>query len=249
MSGHSRWSTIKRKKGATDAARGKVFTKVAREIMVATRQAGGDPDGNPRLRAALQAARAANMPKDNQERAIKKGLGELEGLEYVEGLYEGRGPHGTAFVLEILTDNRNRTVPELRHVFGKAGGELGSEGSAAWMFERKGIVLVAKPKIGETELLERCLEAGADDVQDAGEVWVISCEVTSFSAVEQALAGLEPETAELQWVARPEHQLTLVGDAAEAVAKLWARLDELDDVQKVWCNAELPDEIMEAHGI
>jgi YebC/PmpR family DNA-binding regulatory protein len=249
MSGHSRWSTIKRKKGATDAARGKVFTKVAREIMVAARQAGGDPDGNPRLRAALLAARAANMPKENQERAIKKGLGELEGLEYVEGLYEGRGPNGTAFVLEILTDNKNRTVPELRHVFGKAGGELGSEGSAAWMFERKGVVLVAKQKIGETELLERCLEAGADDVQDAGEVWVVSCEVASFTPVEQALAGLEPETAELQWLARPESQLSLEGDAAEAVAKLWARLDELDDVQKVWCNAELPDEIMEAHGL
>lgn len=249
MSGHSRWSTIKRKKGATDAARGKVFTKVAREIMVAARQAGGDPDGNPRLRAALLAARAANMPKENQERAIKKGLGELEGLEYVEARYEGRGPHGSAFILEVLTDNKNRTVPELRHIFGKAGGEIGSEGSAAWMFEHKGVVLVARPKIDETALLERCLEAGADDVQDAGEVWVVSCEVASFAALEQALASLEPESAELQWVVRPENQLTLEADAAQAVAKLWAKLDELDDVQKVYCSAELPDEIMEAHGL
>jgi YebC/PmpR family DNA-binding regulatory protein len=249
MSGHSRWSTIKRKKGATDAARGKVFTKIAREIMVAARQAGGDPDGNPRLRAALLAARAANMPRENQERAIKKGLGELEGLEYVEALYEARGPFGTAFILEILTDNRNRTVPELRHIVGKAGGEIGSDGSATWMFEHKGVVLVAKHRIGETELLERCLEAGADDVQDAGEVWVVSCEIASFTAVEQALAELEPESAALQWVTRPENQVTLVGPAAEAVAKLWARLDELDDVQKVYCNAELPEEIMEAHGL
>jgi YebC/PmpR family DNA-binding regulatory protein len=249
MSGHSKWSTIKRKKGATDAARGKVFTKVAREIMVAAKQGGGDPDGNPRLRAALLAARAANMPKENQERAIKKGLGELEGLEYIEARYEGRGPHGSAFVLEVLTDNKNRTVPELRYAFGKAGGEIGSEGSAAWMFEHKGVVLLSKPKIDETELLERCLEVGADDVQDAGEVWVVSCELASFSAVEQALTELEPESAELSWVTRPENQITLVGDAAESVAKLWARLDELDDVQKVYCNAELPDEILEAHGL
>src|SRR5690554_4620902 len=176
MSGHSKWSTIKRKKGATDAARGKVFTKIAREIMVAAKEGGGDPDGNPRLRAALLAARSANMPKDNQERAIKKGLGELEGVSFEELLYEARGPLGTAFVLQVLTDNRNRTVPELRYILGKNGGEMGSDGSATWMFDRKGVVVLSKDKIGETALLERALEAGADDVQDEDEGWVVSSE-------------------------------------------------------------------------
>jgi YebC/PmpR family DNA-binding regulatory protein len=248
MSGHSRWSTIKRKKGASDAARGKVFTKVAREIMVAAKQGGGDPDGNPRLRAALLAARAANMPKENQERAIKKGLGELEGAEFEEVLYEGRGPAGSAFVLEVLTENRNRTAPELRHMLGKAGGEMGASGSATLMFDHKGVFVLGKEKIGETALMERALEAGADDVRDEGEVWVVSCEPTSFAAVEAALADLEPESADIQWVVKPENVLTLVGDAAISVAKLWAKLDESDDIQKVYCNADLPDDIMEEHG-
>ncbi|WP_106389667.1 YebC/PmpR family DNA-binding transcriptional regulator [Enhygromyxa salina] len=249
MSGHSKWSTIKRKKGATDAARGKVFTKIAREIMVAAKEGGGDPDGNPRLRTALNAARSANMPKDNQERAIKKGLGELEGVSFEEVLYEGRGPEGTAFVLEVLTDNRKRTVPELRHIFGKNGGEMGSTGSATWMFDHKGVVMVAKEKIDENALMELCLEAGAEDVQDEDEVWVVTCETSSFSDVESALAQLEPESAEIQWVTRPENTFPLEGGGAEAVARLWAKLDDQDDVQKVYCNAELPDEIMEAHGL
>lgn len=249
MSGHSKWSTIKRKKGATDAARGKVFTKIAREIMVAAKEGGGDPDGNPRLRAALLAARSANMPKDNQERAIKKGLGELEGVSFEELLYEARGPLGTAFVLEVLTDNRNRTVPELRHVLGKNGGEMGSDGSATWMFDRKGVVVLSKDKIDETALLERALEAGADDVQDEDELWIVTCQPSSLSDVESALADLEPDTVELQWVVKPENAMPLEAEAAEAVAKLWAKLDEQDDVQKIYCNADLPDEIMEAHGL
>ncbi|MFO7566090.1 MAG: YebC/PmpR family DNA-binding transcriptional regulator [Enhygromyxa sp.] len=257
MSGHSKWSTIKRKKGATDAARGKVFTKVAREIMVAAKLGGGDPDGNPRLRAALLAARAANMPKENQERAIKKGLGELEGVEYEELLYEGRGPAGSAFVLEVLTDNRNRTVPELRHILGKAGGEMGASGSATWMFDHKGVLMfgkshgpegAARDPLDETTLMERALEAGADDVQDEGDYWVVTCDPTSFSAVEDALADLEPESAQIQWVVKPENALPLTGEAAIDVAKLWARLDENDDIQKVYCNADLPDDIMEEHG-
>lgn len=248
MSGHSRWSTIKRKKGASDAAKGKVFTKVAREIMVAAKQGGGDPDGNPRLRAALLAARAANMPKENQERAIKKGLGELEGVNFEEVTYEGRGPAGSAFVLEVLTDNRNRTAPELRHILGKAGGEMGGLGSATWMFDHKGVFVLPKSKIGETALMERALEAGADDVRDEDEVWVVTCEPTSFSDVEAALSDLEPDTAEIQWVVKPENALPLTGDAAISVAKLWAKLDESDDIQKVYCNAELPDDIMEEYG-
>lgn len=249
MSGHSKWSTIKRKKGATDAARGKVFTKIAREIMVAAKEGGGDPDGNARLRTALNAARAANMPKDNQERAIKKGLGELEGVNFEELLYEGRGPYGTAFVLEVLTDNRNRTVPELRYILGKNGGEMGSDGSATWMFEHKGVFIVSKQVIGENQLMETCLEAGAEDIQDEDEVWVVTCEFTGFAALEAALGEIETESAEIAWVAKPESTLPLEGEAAEAVAKLWAKLDEHDDIQKVYCNAELPDEIMEAGGL
>jgi YebC/PmpR family DNA-binding regulatory protein len=248
MSGHSKWSTIKRKKGATDAARGKVFTKIAREIMVSAKLGGGDPNGNPRLRAALLAARAANMPKDNQERAIKKGLGELGGQDYEQILYEGRGPAGTAFVIEVLTDNRNRTVPELRNTLSKNGGEMGASGSATWMFEHKGVFVLGKSSIEEATLMELCLEAGADDVQDEGEVWVVSCAVESFAAVEQALAAHEAE-AEIRWVAKPENVMQLDGDTAEAVAKLWAKLDDLDDVQKIYCNAELPDAVMEAHGL
>ena len=249
MSGHSKWSTIKRKKGANDAARGKVFTKIAREIMVAAKQGGGDPDGNPRLRTALVAARAANMPKDNQERAIKKGTGELGGVDYEELIYEGRGPRGTAFVLEVLTDNRKRTVPELRHIFGKNGGEMGSDGSATWMFDRQGTVVLARAAIGEDELMERALEAGADDVQSEEDVWVVSCEPGQFSAVQAALEDLELENAEIAWVVKAENNLPLAGDAAGEVAKLWAKLDEHDDVQKVYCNAELPEELLEAHGL
>jgi YebC/PmpR family DNA-binding regulatory protein len=249
MSGHSKWSTIKRKKGANDAARGKVFTKIAREIMVAAKEGGGDPDGNPRLRTALNAARAANMPKENQERAIKKGLGELEGVDFEEVIYEGRGPNGTAFVLEVLTDNRNRTVPELRHIFGKNGGEMGSDGSATWMFDHKGVILVAKDKIDENALISRVLEVGADDVQDDDEVWVVTCEPSSFSAVEAALGELEPESAEVSWVVKPENALPLEGETAATVAKLWAKLDEQDDVQKVYCNAELDDAVMDEHGL
>ncbi|NVB42469.1 YebC/PmpR family DNA-binding transcriptional regulator [Pseudenhygromyxa sp. WMMC2535] len=249
MSGHSKWSTIKRKKGATDAARGKVFTKIAREIMVSAKIGGGDSDGNPRLRAALLAARAANMPKENQERAIKKGLGELEGVDYEEILYEGRGPQGTAFILEVLTDNRNRTVPELRHAFNKNGGEMAASGAATWMFDHKGVVVIAKHKIAENALMERALEAGADDVQDDEDVWVVTCEPGEFSGLSEALEALEPESAEIRWLVKPENALSFADADAEAIAGLWAKLDELDDVQKVYCNADLPDEVMEAHGL
>jgi YebC/PmpR family DNA-binding regulatory protein len=249
MSGHSKWSTIKRKKGAADAARGAVFTKIAREIMVAARTGGGDPGGNPRLRSALLAARAANMPRENQERAIKKGTGELEGVEYVEVVYEGRGPQGTAFVLEVMTDNKNRTQPELRSIFSKGGGEIGSEGSAAWMFDRKGVVVLAKAKIGEDALMERAIEAGAEDVRDEGEVWVVTCEPSGFSAVQSALDELEPERAELTWLVKPENVKVVTGDAAHTVARLWAKFEEQDDVQKVFCNAELPEDVAEEHGL
>lgn len=248
MSGHSKWSTIKRKKGAADAKRGKIFTKIARDIMVAARQGGGDASANPALRLALSNARAANMPKDNQERAIKKGLGELEGAQLEEVVYEGRGPKGTAFLVEVMTDNKNRAVAEVRHVFSKAGGELGSGGSVAWMFDHCGVVTIDKEKIEEDDLTERAIELGADDVKEGGDVWVVVCGVTALHDVQGGLEDLEPQSADLQYVVKPESAVALEGDDAVAVAQFWARLDELDDVQGVSCNAELPDDVMEAHG-
>ncbi|TPV94276.1 MAG: YebC/PmpR family DNA-binding transcriptional regulator [Myxococcales bacterium FL481] len=248
MSGHSKWSTIKRKKGAVDAARGKVFTKIAREIQVATREGGGDADANPRLRAALMAAKAANMPKDNQERAIKKGLGATEGADFAAALYEGRGPSGVAFVIEVLTDNKNRTVAELRHKFVKAGGELGSDGSATWMFDHTAVFVIDRGRVGEDALMEATMEAGGDDVVADDDSWVVSCPASAFGAVADALAGFEPESAELRWVVKPENATSLTGEAAVAVAKLWAGLDDLDDVQTCYCSATLPDSVLEEHG-
>jgi YebC/PmpR family DNA-binding regulatory protein len=248
MSGHSKWSTIKRKKGAADAKRGKIFTKIARDIQIAARDGGPDPTGNPALRLALAAAKAANMPKDNQERAIKKGTGDLDGASLDEVVYEGRGPGGTAFLVETLTDNKNRTVAEVRHVFTKAGGELGSGGSVAWMFDLTGVVEIPRERIDEDGLTERAIEAGADDVKDAGESWLVLCDPTSLANVSSALEDLEPAGADRQYLAKPESTVTLEGDAAIAVAVFWAKLDELDDVQNVFTNADLPDEVMEEHG-
>lgn len=247
MSGHSKWSTIKRKKGALDAQRGKIFTKIAREIMVAAKEGGGDPNGNPRLRTALLAAKAANMPKENQERAIKKGTGELAGVTFENVTYEGRGPAGSTFIVDILTDNKNRTVAEIRHMFGKAGGELVSNGAVAWMFDRKGILEVAKSKIGEEALMERALGAGGEDIQDWDETWGVYCSPGDLAGLQAELADLEA-TGEVQWIVKPENETALSGDNAVSVAKLWAKLDEHDDVQKVYTNATLPDDVMEEHG-
>jgi YebC/PmpR family DNA-binding regulatory protein len=247
MSGHSKWSTIKRKKGALDAQRGKIFTKIAREIMVAAKEGGGDPTGNPRLRTALAAARAANMPKDNQERAIKKGTGELAGVTFETLQYEGRGPAGSCFIVEILTDNKNRTVAEIRHAFGKAGGELVSSGAVGWMFNHRGVLEIAKARISEEALMERALGAGGEDIEDWGETWAVMCPPSSFGELQNALTDLEP-VGDVQYLAKPENELSLTGDSAVSVAKLWARLDEHDDVQKVHTNAVLPDDVMEEHG-
>lgn len=248
MSGHSKWSTIKRKKGAADAARGKVFTKIARDIQVAARAGGGDPAGNSALRLALAAAKAANMPKDNQERAIKKGLGELGGDQIEEIVYEGRGPAGSSFIVETMTDNRNRTVAEIRHVFSKGGGELGSDGSASFMFDRLGVVVVPKSAIDEDGLTERALELGAEDVRDAGEDWVVLCEPSAFAEVCGGVEDLSPSSADVQYLIKPEYAKALEGEQAEQVAKFWAKLDALDDIQSVFTNVELPDAVMEEHG-
>jgi YebC/PmpR family DNA-binding regulatory protein len=248
MSGHSNWSTIKRKKGALDAKKGKVFTKIARDIMTAVRQSGGDPSGNPSLRLALAAARAANMPKDNQERAIKKGLGELEGAEIEEAIYEGRGPKGTAWVIETLTDNRNRTVAELRTLFSKNGGELGASGSVMWMFDYTGVLTVPKAKIDEDTLTERVVDLGGSDVKDGGEDWIVLCDSREFIALQTGLEDLAPVSAERQYIAKADSVLAMAGDDAVKCAQFLAKIDELDDVQNVFTNADIPDDVMQEHG-
>lgn len=247
MSGHSKWSTIKRKKELVDSKRGKIFTKIAREIMVAAKEGGGDPGGNPRLRAALASARAANMPRDNQERAIKKGTGELEGVHFEQMQYEGRGPQNSAFIVEALTDNKNRTVAEIRRLFTKAGGELGSSGSVMWMFEHKGVLEIAKERISEDTLIEQALGAGAEDVQDWDEVWGVVCNPTQLHQVQEELASLEP-TFELRYLTKPESEQAFMGEDAISVAKFWATLEEQDDVQACFSNAQIPPEIMEEYG-
>jgi len=247
MSGHSKWSTIKRKKEAIDAKRGKIFTKIAREIMVAAKDGGGDPDTNPRLRAALTTAKAANMPKDNQDRAIKKGTGELEGISFENLQYEGRGPQGISFIAEVLTDNKNRTVAELRHLFNKAGGEMVSNGAVSWQFDLKGVLEIERDRVGEMALMELALNAGAEDIQDWGDSWGVLTDPSDFSSVQTDLESLDA-SGELRWLPKPESTLTLEGDAAISVAKFWARLDEHDDIQSCYCNADLPEDILDEHG-
>lgn len=248
MSGHSKWSTIKRKKGALDAKRGKIFTKIARDIAVATRIGGPDPAGNPSLRMAVAAAKAANMPKENQERAIKKGMGDLGGASLEEVVYEGRGPHGTAFVVEVLTDNRNRTVAEVRNIFSKAGSELGASGSVTWMFELRGVLEIPKAAVSEDALTERGLELGVDDIRDGGEDWIVVCDATDLALVQAGFEHLEPSSAERRYLPKPESEVALDGENAVKVAQFWSRLDDLDDVQNVFSNASIPDAIMDEHG-
>ena len=242
MSGHSKWSTIKHKKGAADAKRGKVFTKLIKEITVAARMGGGDPGGNPRLRRAMDAARAANMPADNMNRAIKKGTGELEGVVYEELTYEGVGPAGTLFLVEVVTDNRNRTAPELRKIFDQHNGQLGSSGSAAWAFDEKGIVAVDKNAVSEEALFELAVGAGADDVQDIGEQWLVTCEKTSLDEVRSAIeeGKVAVESAELSQV--PKNVKQVEGRDAEVAMGLVETLEDHDDVQKVFTDFELSDE-------
>jgi len=241
MAGHSKWANIKHRKGAQDAKRGKVFTKLIKEITVATRISGGDPDGNPRLRAALDKARQANMPRDNIDRAIKKGLGDLDGVSYEEGLFEGYGPGGVAVIVEFMTDNRTRTVADVRHTFTKYGGNLGVSGSVAFLFERKG--LIAFPTTTEFEtLFEAALEAGAEDVKDEGDVFEVITDPADFMAVRDALvtAGLQFETAEVTML--PQTQVQLAGKQAESMLKLMDKLEDNDDVQNVYANFDIADD-------
>jgi len=245
MSGHSKWSTIKRKKGAADAKRGKLFTKIIKEIMVAARFGGGDINANPRLRTAVLAAKAENMPKDNIERAIKKGAGELEGVHYEDLIYEGYGPGGVAMMLEVLTDNKNRTVADVRHVFSKHNGNLGETGCVSWMFEKKGDIILDKSGIDEDRLIEVALDAGALDVKDAGKDFEVTTNPSNFEAVKKAIegAGFKYNYAEVTMVAQSTVRLS--GKDAEQMLKLMEGLEDSDDVQKVYANFDIADEEME----
>ncbi len=241
MSGHSKWSTIKRKKEALDQKRGKIFTKLIKEITVAAKVAGGDIDTNPRLRLAVDNAKSANMPADNITRAIKKATGELEGVTFLELMYEGYGPSGVAFIVECLTDNKNRTVADIRHLFTKYGNGLGETGSVAWMFDKKGVITLPNQGKEEDEIFELILEAGADDLETEEDFFEVTTSVDSFETVRKALvdANLEIENASLQWVAK--NTIEVEGEEAEKVGKLFDMLDESDDVQSVYSNADFKE--------
>jgi YebC/PmpR family DNA-binding regulatory protein len=248
MSGHSKWSTIRHKKGAADAKRGKIFTKLIKEITVAARMGGGDINANPRLRTAVAAAKTENMPKDNIERAIKKGTGELEGVNYEESIYEGYGPGGAAVLVESLTDNKNRAVSEIRHIFSKNGGNLGETGCVAWMFHKKGYFVVEKSAVDEDTLMEAALEAGAEDVREDESNFEVITAPEDFEAVKTALEqGTIPfENAEITQL--PETFANLEDKQAEQMYRLMEMLDDCDDVQKVYTNADIPEDVVEAMG-
>ena len=244
MSGHNKWSTIKHKKGAADAKRGKIFTKLIKEITIAARMGGGDINANPRLRAAVLEAKSENMPKDNIERAVKKGTGELEGVNYEESTYEGYGPGGAAVIVESLTDNKNRAVADIRHIFSKCGGNLGENGCVAWMFSKKGYLSVAPGITTEETLMEVALDAGAEDVREDKDGFEVITAPTDFEAVRQALekAGISFSDAEVTML--PQSTTNLEGKEAEQMIRLMDTLEDCDDVQKVYTNADISDEIM-----
>ncbi len=243
MSGHSKWATIKHKKGAADAKRGKIFTKLIKEITVAARMGGGDPGGNPRLRSAIIAARAANMPSDNIDRAVKKGTGELEGVTYEEVTYEGRGPGGVAIIVDTVTDNKNRTVSEIRHLFTRHNGKIGE--TVAYMFQKRGVVEIPKEGADEEALMEKALDLGADDVQDQGDTFIVYCPPSDVTQLGEKLkeAGFGVESAQMQLV--PTMTVRVEGRDAEVVLKLVSSLEDHDDVQHVWANFDVDDSVLE----
>jgi len=244
MSGHSKWHSIKHKKGALDAKRGRAFTKLIKEITIAARIGGGDPDGNPRLRKAISDAKAVNMPTDNIKRAIMKGTGELEGGQIEEVVYEGYGPGGVALIVETVTDNRNRTVSEIRHVFSKNGGNMGEAGSVSWMFHKKGDILVESAKADEDTVMSVALDAGADDFRVDGSNYEIITAPNTFDAVVDALKakGIEPVSAEISMI--PQNTVRVEGKNAQQVLKLMEALDEHDDVQHVYANFDMEESEM-----
>ena len=246
MSGHSKWHTIKHKKGAADAKRGKIFTRIIKELTVAARNGGGDQATNPRLRTIIAEAKANNMPRENIERAIRRGTGEEPGVSYEEITYEGYGPGGVALMIEVLTDNKNRTVGEIRHMLGKHNGNLAAENSVAWMFSRKGQILVEKDKVDEEKLLNTVLEAGADDMNDDDSAWEIVTSPDSFEGVRDAVKalGVEPASAEVAMI--PQNYVKLTGNEARQMLKLYEAVDDHDDVQHVWANFDIEEKEIEA---
>ncbi len=246
MSGHSKWSTIKRKKGAIDSKRGKIFTKLIKEITLAARLGGGDIEGNSRLRSAVMAAKEENMPKDNIDRAIKKGTGELGGgVAYEEITYEGYGPAGVAVIVEVMTDNKNRTVAEIRHIFSKHGGNLGENGCVAWMFDKKGSIVLEKKAVGEDALMEVAIEAGADDVRDQESEWEVITDPPAFDRVKRAIDQKGWKYLEARVGLIPQNTVRLEAGKAEQMLKLMEKLEDNDDVQNVYANFDISDEVME----
>ncbi len=248
MSGHSKWATIKHKKGATDAKRGKIFTRLIKEITIAAKGGGGDPDGNPRLRTAILAAKSENMPAENIKRAIQRGTGELEGLSYEEILYEGYGPGGVAIMVQVLTDNKNRAVSEIRHAFMKNNGNLGESGSVSYLFSKKGLIVVDKSKVNEDKLTEIALEAGADDLSDEGDTWEVLTGPKEYDGVLEAIktAGIAPEHSEVTMVASTYQKLE--GSQANAMVRLLEVLEDLDDTQNVYTNFDMDEATMAAQA-
>ncbi len=245
MSGHSKWSTIKHKKAAKDAKRGKLFSKLIKEITVAAKLGGGDISANPRLRTAVTTAKSSSVPNDNIDRAIKKGTGEIEGVEYEEIQYEGYGPGGAAVLVQVMTDNRNRTVSEIRHMFGRFGGNMGESGCVAWMFQKLGIIAIDKASVDEEKLMEVALEAGADDIAEQDDGFEVTTSPDSFDAVKEALDAAEivSESASVTMV--PSNVVDLTGASAERTLKLLDELEDHDDVQEVACNIEVDPEELE----
>lgn len=244
MSGHSKWATIKHKKGALDAKRGKIFTRLIKEITIAAK-AGGDVEKNPRLRTAVAAAKAENMPADNIKRAIQRGTGELEGATYEEITFEGYGPGGVAILVDVMTDNRNRTVSEIRHIFGKNGGNMGEAGSVSWMFHKKGDIVIPKSAAKEDDLMTLVLDNGADDLKDDGDNWEILTDPSAFEAVLEAVkkAGIKPEVAEIGMI--PQNYIKLEGQQANTMIRLLEALEDQDDVQHVYSNFDIDQAALE----
>ena len=246
MSGHSKWHTIKHKKGAADAKRGKVFTRIIKELSVAARAGGGDPDSNPRLRTIIAEAKAVNMPADNIKRAIQRGTGELPGVNYEEVTYEAYGPGGAALIIDVLTDNKNRTAGEIRHLLEKHGGNLAAPNAVAWMFNKKGYIVVEKAKTTEDALMSAALDAGADDLRDDGDSWEVVSPPDAFQQVLEAVKalGIEPEAAEIAML--PQNYVKLEGKPAQQMVKLMDVLEDHEDSKKVWSNADIEEKEIEA---
>jgi len=245
MSGHSKWATIKHKKGALDAKRGKIFTRLIKEITVAAKAGGGDVDSNPRLRTAVAAAKAENMPADNIKRAIQRGTGELPGALYEEITFEGYGPGGVALIVQVTTDNRNRTVSEIRHAFGKNGGNLGETGSVGWMFHKKGYIVVPKSAVKEDDLMAVVLEAGGDDIRDDGENWEVMTEPAAFEAVLNAIKQAKIVTTMAEVSLVPQNYIKLEGNAANQMIRLLEAIEDHDDVQHVYSNFDVDQKQLE----